>query len=102
MIGGGGGEALSSPPPNPGRSRRASLELFSARIPFRLKVVAVWGVILALLVALFAAADFDVAWMRENAAFIAKGITWSMIIAVLSIALACVLALLASVARGSG
>jgi len=101
MIGGGGGEALSSPPPNPGRSRRESLELFSARIPFRLKVVAVWGVILALLVALFAAADFDVAWMRENAAFIAKGITWTMIIAVLSIALACVLALLGALGRVS-
>jgi len=101
MIGGGGGEALSSPPPNRARSRRESLELLSARIPFTLKVVAVWGVILALLVALFAAADFDVAWMRENAAFIAKGITWTMIIAVLSIALACVLALLGALGRVS-
>jgi polar amino acid transport system permease protein len=58
-------------------------------------------VIIALLVALFAAADFDVAWMRENAAFIAKGITWTMIIAVLSIALACVLALLGALGRVS-
>jgi polar amino acid transport system permease protein len=97
----GGGEALSPPPPTPVRSRRESLELFSARIPFTLKIVAVWGVIIALLVALFAAADFDVAWMRENAAFIAKGITWTMIIAVLSIALACVLALLGALGRVS-
>ena len=101
MIGGGSGEVLSPLPPNPGRSRRESLELFSARIPFALKVAAVWCVILALLVALFAAADFDVAWMRENAAFIAKGITWTMIIAVLSIALACFLALLGALGRVS-
>ena len=101
MTGSGGGEALSPPPPGVGRSRRESLELFSARIPFTLKIVAVWGVIIALLVALFAAADFDVAWMRENAAFIAKGITWTMIIAVLSIALACVLALLGALGRVS-
>jgi polar amino acid transport system permease protein len=99
----GGGEPLAAPPPPPmpERSRRESFELFSARIPFTLKVVAVWSVILVLLGALFAAADFDVAWMRENAAFIAKGITWTLIIAVLSIALACTLALLGALGRVS-
>jgi len=85
----------------PQRSRRESFELFSARIPFTLKVAAVWGVILVLLGALFAAADFDVAWMRENATFIAKGITWTIIIAVISIALACTLALLGALGRVS-
>ena len=100
IHGGGGGEHLA-PPPMPQRSRRESFELFSARIPFTLKVAAVWGVILVLLGALFAAADFDVAWMRENATFIAKGITWTMIIAVISIALACTLALLGALGRVS-
>ena len=37
--------------------------------------------------------------MRENAGFIARGITWTMIIAVLAIALACVLALLGALGR---
>ena len=55
------------------RGRRERLELLSARVPFRLKLAAVWALILGLLVALFAAADFDTAWMRENAGFIARG-----------------------------
>ncbi len=37
--------------------------------------------------------------MREHAAFIAKGITWTIVIAVLSIVLACVLALLGALGR---
>jgi polar amino acid transport system permease protein len=97
-----GGERIAPPPLSPvhhTRSRRESFELYSARIPFRLKLVAVWAVILALLVALFAAADFDTAWMRENAGFIARGITWTIVIAVLAIALACVLALLGALGR---
>ena len=98
----GGGERITPPPLPPvqhKRSRRESFELRSARVPFRLKLAAVWAVILGLLVALFAAAGFDTAWMREHAAFIAKGITWTLIIAVLAIALACVLALLGALGR---
>ena len=97
----GGSESLSLPPVPPARrrSRRESLELFSARIPFRLKLIAVWVTILAMLVALFAAADFDTAWMREHAAFIVKGITWTIVIAVLSILLASTLALLGALGR---
>jgi polar amino acid transport system permease protein len=97
----GGGEHVSPPSPSTHHqlSRRESLELYSARIPFTLKLAAVWAVILALLVALFAAAGFDTAWMREHAAFIAKGITWTIIIAILSILLACTLALLGALGR---
>ena len=100
----GGGEHVSPPlPPGQGqrRSRREAFELYSARVPFTLKLIVVWCVILGLLVALFAAADFDTAWMRDHAAFIAKGITWTLIIAVLSTALACVLALLGALGRVS-
>jgi hypothetical protein len=71
-----GGErpAPPLPPAREKRSRREGLELYSARIPFALKLAAVWAIIGSLLVALFVAADFDTVWMREHAAFIAKGI----------------------------
>ena len=96
----GGGEHIAQPPPPVHhRNRRESFELYSARVPFRLKLVAVWGVILTLLVLLFAAADFDTDWMREQAGFIARGITWTLIIAVLAIVLACILALLGALGR---
>jgi len=96
-----GSESTSPPPPAVGsqRSRREDLELFVARIPFTLKLALVWGAILASLVGLFAIADFDVEWMRDHAGFIAKGITWTLIIAVVSIALASVLALLGALGR---
>ena len=102
MTASGGGGAELAPPPAataPHRGRRERLELLSARIPFRLKLGAVWIVILTLLVVLFAASDFDTEWMRENAGFIARGITWTIVIAVLSIALACTLALLGALGR---
>jgi polar amino acid transport system permease protein len=93
----------SAPPPRPAvertRSRREDLELLSARVPFTLKLVLVWGAILASLLGLFALADFDTIWMREHAVFIFKGITWTIIIAALSIVLACVLALLGALGR---
>ena len=96
----GGGDPGSSPPEaRSSRSRREALEIRSSRVPFRLKLAVVWGVILLLLVALFAAAGFDTAWMRENASFTAKGITWTIVIAVLSILLASILALLGALGR---
>ena len=101
----GGGRPEPAPPPGSPhhhRTRRERLELISARIPFRLKLAAVWITILTFLVVLFAAADFDTAWMRENAGFIARGLTWTLVLAVLSIALACTLALLGALGRLSG
>jgi polar amino acid transport system permease protein len=95
----GGEHLVVPPPPAHRRSRRETFELYSARVPFTLKLVVVWATILASLVALFAAADFDTAWMREHAWFIIQGITWTVIIAVLSIVLACVLALLGALGR---
>jgi len=100
-----GGGSQSVPPPRAPvhhRGRRERLELLSARIPFKLKLAAVWITLLGLLVALFAAADFDTEWMRENAGFIARGLTWTIVIAVLSIALACTLALVGALGRLSG
>lgn len=89
-------------PPHPTQhslSRRERLELYSARVPFALKLAVVWAAILGALVGLFAIADFDVQWMQDHASFIARGITWTVVIAVFSIILACVLALLGALGR---
>lgn len=94
-----GGSAPPSTPPAPGPGLRETFELRSARIPFRLKLGVVWLIILAALVGLFAAADFDTDWMWEHAAFIGKGVTWTIVIAVSSIVLASILALLGALGR---
>ncbi len=101
---GGGRQSVPPPRSSPAhhRGRRERLELLSARIPFKLKLAAVWITLLGLLVVLFAAAGFDTEWMRENAGFIARGLTWTLVIAVLSIVLACTLALLGALGRLSG
>ena len=95
------GGASGPPPPVVAyrRSLREDGELFLARVPFTLKLVLVWAVILGALVGLFALADFDTSWMREHAWFIARGIRWTLTIAFLSIALACALALLGALGR---
>lgn len=95
-----GGVQMAPPlPPARRRGRRESLELASSRVPFVLKLALVWVVILGSLVALFAAAGFDTAWMREHTAFIGRGVVWTIVIASASIALAIVLALLGALGR---
>lgn len=96
---GGGAANAPPPPPSPRVGRRERLELFSARIPFTVKLALVWAAIVAIFATLFAAAGFDTQWMRENVRFIAGGLTWTAIIAVASIALACVLALFGALGR---
>jgi polar amino acid transport system permease protein len=99
VEGGGAHHATPPPPALPPRNRREELELFSSRVPFQLKLGLVWAAILGILVALFAAAGFDTEWMRENAGFILRGITWTVVIALFAIVLACVLALLGALGR---
>jgi polar amino acid transport system permease protein len=96
---GGGAASAPPPPPSPHVGRRERLELFSARVPFKLKLALVWAAIIAVFATLFAAAGFDTAWMRDHVRFIAGGLTWTAIIAVASIALACVLALFGALGR---
>ncbi|GIU94966.1 MAG: amino acid ABC transporter permease [Gaiellaceae bacterium] len=96
---GGGAGGASPPSPSSTIGRRERLELLSARIPFRLKLALVWAAIVAIFATLFAAAGFDTQWMREHVRFIAGGLTWTAIIAVASIALACVLALFGALGR---
>jgi polar amino acid transport system permease protein len=75
------------------------LALASARVPFRLKVALVWAVIFAILVFFFWVAEFDTQWMRDNFTYIAKGLQYTLYIAIGGIALAVVLALLGALAR---
>jgi polar amino acid transport system permease protein len=75
------------------------LSLASARIPFRLKVALVWVGIFAVLVFFFWIAKFDTGWMRDEFTFIAKGLQYTLYIALGGIALAIVLALFGALAR---
>ncbi|MGI8612481.1 MAG: amino acid ABC transporter permease [Nocardioidaceae bacterium] len=75
------------------------LALASARVPFRLKVGAVWVVISVLLGLFILAAGFDLDWIRENLGFIAGGLRFTMVMALGGIALAIVLATIGALAR---
>jgi polar amino acid transport system permease protein len=93
------GAGSARPPGGAGRRRREALALASMRVPFRLKLALVWLAIFAVLGTLFAAADFDASWMADKAEFIARGITWTIVISVLAIVLATVLALFGALGR---
>ena len=82
---------------SPGGYERFQLAL--ARIPFRVKVAAVWVVLFALLGFVANSAQFDTDWIRDNLRFIVGGLRYTLRIAVLGIALAVVLALLGALAR---
>jgi polar amino acid transport system permease protein len=75
------------------------VSLASARVPWRLKLTAVYVVIAAVLVWLFWAGKFDVDWIKAHAEFVFKGLTFTVVLAVGAIALACVMALIGSLCR---
>ncbi|MGD9961756.1 amino acid ABC transporter permease [Nocardioides sp.] len=79
--------------------RWEQIALASARVPFRLKVAAVWAVLFAGVGTLFYLADYDTDWMKENFTFIAGGLRFTLLIALGGIILAIVLATLGSLAR---
>jgi polar amino acid transport system permease protein len=89
--------ATSRPPSTSGRMDRMALR--SAGIPFRWKVTAVWLVIFALLGFLFWAAGFDNGWIRANIGFIARGLFFTILMAVIGIVIAVILALLGALGR---
>ena len=78
---------------------RERIALASARIPFQVKVGAVWAVLFALLGLLFYFADYDVEWMRENFTFILRGLQFTLLMALGGIVLATILATLGALAR---
>ena len=75
------------------------IALASARVPFQLKVGAVWVVLFALLGSLFYLADYDTEWMRENFTFILRGLQFTLLMALGGIVLATILATLGALAR---
>src|SRR5215211_3518861 len=95
----GSGTATARPPIRPGPDRADRWAMRSAGIPFRLKVAAVWLVIFAVLVFLFWASQFDNAWIREHISFIARGLKWTLALALGGIVLAIVLALIGALGR---
>ncbi|CAA9329444.1 MAG: ABC transporter, permease protein (cluster 3, basic aa/glutamine/opines) [uncultured Nocardioidaceae bacterium] len=88
-------------PPPRGRSSDLGdrLALAAARVPFRLKVAAVWTVLFALVGLLFYFSQYDTAWMRDNLTFILGGLRFTLTMAFGGIVLAIVLALLGALAR---
>ena len=99
--------ALSKPPvgrsrpvPSQGSGGLAErLALASARIPFRLKVAAVWAVLFALLGVFFYLSQYDTDWMRDNLSFILGGLRYTVTMALGGIVMAIVLALIGALAR---
>jgi polar amino acid transport system permease protein len=93
------GVAETRPPPGQNAGRMDRWATRSANVPFRVKVGLVWVVIFAILGFLFWAASFDNGWIRERADFIAKGIVFTLLMALGGIVLAILLALLGALGR---
>ena len=93
-----GAESTRPPTPSgPGRMNR--LELFSGRIPFRVKLTLVWIAIFAILAFLLSLIDFDWAWIADHWWYIAQGAKYTVIIAAGAIVLAIVLAVIGALGR---
>jgi polar amino acid transport system permease protein len=95
------GAGSARPPAPSGIGRFERISLASARVPFAAKLTLVWIVIFGVLGVLLSLIDFDWPWIREHWAYIAKGITYTVIIAVGAIALAIVMALVGALGRVS-
>jgi polar amino acid transport system permease protein len=93
------GAATARPPLASGPNRMDRWAQRSAGIPFRTKVALVWLLIFAVLAFLFWAAQFDNAWIREHIVFIARGLIWTLVLALGGIVLAIVLALVGALGR---
>jgi polar amino acid transport system permease protein len=93
------GAGETRPPAQRPQGRMEGISQASARVPFKLKVAVVWIVIFLILVFLFNAAEFDTQFMRDRADFVVKGLIYTILIAVASIVLAIVLALIGALGR---
>jgi polar amino acid transport system permease protein len=93
------GAAATRPPLTREPDRRERWAQRSAGVPFRIKVGIVWFFIFLALAFLFWAAQFDNDWIRENLWFIARGLFWTLLLALGGIVLAIVLALIGALGR---
>ena len=83
----------------PATGRRERLALASAGVPFRLKVAIVWVLIFLVLALFFYIAQFDNQWMLDNLEFIARGLQYTIYIAIGGIVLAVLLAGIGALGR---
>jgi len=83
----------------PAAGNTEALSMASARIPFRIKVTAVWIAIFFMLGLFLALSDLDTTFMRSVAWYITKGLEWTIILSVCSIVLATILALFGALGR---
>jgi len=81
--------------------RSEALAISSADIPFRLKVGIVWAALFLNIIVLLSLLHLDWGWIRENLSFIAKGVEFTLLLAVGAILLSIVLALLGALGRTS-
>ena len=93
------GAATARSPLAPQPNRRERWAQRSAGVPFRVKVAVVWVFIFLALAFLFWAAQFDNEWIREFIGFIARGMLWTLILALGGIILAVLLALVGALGR---
>jgi polar amino acid transport system permease protein len=79
---------------------REAIQAASADIPWRIKLTLVWIVIGIVVIRIFLAVEFDLAWIRETWwAIVSRGLPLTLLISVSAIVLAIVLALLGALAR---
>lgn len=93
------GAGATRPPAQQPKGRMEGIAQASARVPFKLKVAIVWIVIFGILAFFFNKANFDTQFMRDRADFVVKGLTWTLLIALASIVLAILLALVGALGR---
>jgi polar amino acid transport system permease protein len=93
------GAGATRSPLVPAQRKRDRLALASAGVSFRAKVTLVWVAIFGVLGFLFWAASFDNGWIREHIGFIARGLTFTLIMAAGGIVLAITLALVGALGR---
>ena len=79
--------------------RTEAIALASARVPFRLKVTAVWIAIFFIIGIFLVLSDLDLGFIRENLWYIAKGLEFTILLAAFAIVLATFLALLGALGR---
>ncbi|MEP6973743.1 MAG: amino acid ABC transporter permease [Actinomycetota bacterium] len=76
-----------------------AMALASAGIPFRLKVGLVWAAIFLVIGILLGLFQLDTEWLKVNASYVAKGLKYTILLALGAIVLAVILALLGALGR---
>ena len=79
--------------------RPEAMALASANIPFRVKVAVVWLAIFFMLAVALVLFQLDTAWIKENALYIARGVKFTVYLALFAIVLAVILALFGALGR---